>query len=1073
MSSFTVQIEENPIKSIQIETSIGNNPASIEVQTFDNNILEIQSGLTLAPSDIINLLNVRISQFLQAGSGVILSSGIDSLTINSTTLPHTHYANEIVDIVNAIHQNSTVKNILASSGISVSNNSGIYSIGLSNPNLQSSNILDFAQAVSGLLSVTDISSGSGISITKNGTNYTVAVTGEFGLTTEQVDDRISNLLVAGQNIVLNYNDNDNILTISTSGLQPSGNYSLIGHTHSANDITDFETSVSGYAPVKSVAGKYGNVTLNKNDVGLSNVDNTSDINKPISSGTQLALDNKANVVHQHAVGDITNFDTSVSGLINGIYAPLNSPSFSGTPTAPTAPSGTNNTQIANTQFVRTEISNLVNSAPSTLDTLNELAIALGNDPNFATTVASGLGQKANLSGATFTGSISGPSGNFNTLQQGGIAVSISGHTHQYTDIVNFASGVDATVSTLLQAGSYIDIDYNSINDVLTVAATGLQPSGNYSIVGHTHVITDIVGLSGALDNKQDVISNPVVGIGSTGHIAYWNSSSGISYDENQLYWDNSSNELGIGTNNPARNIDVVSSAGTSVGIKLNSTATGGRSYSFFSTNNTSSLGGGKFGMYDDTAQASRFVIDGSGNVGIGTNNPSYKLEVVGTGNFSQNLLVNGIAVSISGHTHNNNDITNFNSAVSGLLPVKDILGSQYIDILQSSGSFTISATGLQPSGNYSLVGHTHISNEITDFNSSVSGLLPVKDIVSGTYINVTNNSGIYTVNSTGEANLLETTVFNKTGSQIPKLSVVYINGGQGDQPTIALAFASGEMTSSKTYGITAENINHMSTGKVIVAGALTGVNTDQFNPTAPTGDINGTTLWLSPTVSGGLTTTKPTAPYHMVSVGTVVRTHQNQGVIEVRIQNGFELEELHNVAISGLVDNQFIKYDSNTSLWKNVTAVASHISDFSASVSGLLPVTDIVGGSNINIISSGSIYTISVSGSLGLTTEEVDDRVNDLLVAGTGIDINYDDNANTLTISTSGLQPSGDYSIVGHTHSSSDITDFNSSVSGLLTVNNITAGSGINITSSSGNFTINNTTNIINSSNIYLWSSFR
>jgi hypothetical protein len=193
--------------------------------------------------------------------------------------------------------------------------------------------------------------------------------------------------------------------------------------------------------------------------------------------------------------------------------------------------------------------------------------------------------------------------------------------------------------------------------------------------------------------------------------------------------------------------------------------------------------------------------------------------------------------------------------------------------------------------------------------SAVSGIL------SGTNINIVNVSGAYTVNHNGDASVLKTTVFNNTGSQIPKLRAVYINGGQGDQPTVTLASAGSEMTSSKTYGITAENIDNMSAGIVVVFGALTGVNTDQFNPTAPTGDVNGTTVWLSPTVSGGLTITKPSAPNQAVALGTIVRTHQNDGVIEVRVQNGFELEELHNVAISGVTNGQFLNYNSASGLW--------------------------------------------------------------------------------------------------------------------------------------------------------------
>ena len=74
-------------------------------------------------------------------------------------------------------------------------------------------------------------------------------------------------------------------------------------------------------------------------------------------------------------------------------APLNSPALTGTPTTPTARQGTNNTQIANTAFVMTAIAALVDSSPDALNTLNELAAALGNDPNFATTMTNALAGK--------------------------------------------------------------------------------------------------------------------------------------------------------------------------------------------------------------------------------------------------------------------------------------------------------------------------------------------------------------------------------------------------------------------------------------------------------------------------------------------------------------------------------------------------------------------------------------------------------------------------------------------------------------------------------------------------------
>jgi hypothetical protein len=115
---------------------------------------------------------------------------------------------------------------------------------------------------------------------------------------------------------------------------------------------------------------------------LTNVDNTSDANKPISTATATAL---------------------------ALKAPLASPALTGVPTAPTAASTVNTTQIATTEFVQTAVSNLVNSAPSALNTLKELSDALGADANYATTISTALGLKAPLASPTFSGTVSLPS----------------------------------------------------------------------------------------------------------------------------------------------------------------------------------------------------------------------------------------------------------------------------------------------------------------------------------------------------------------------------------------------------------------------------------------------------------------------------------------------------------------------------------------------------------------------------------------------------------------------------------------------------------------------------------------
>lgn len=166
-----------------------------------------------------------------------------------------------------------------------------------------------------------------------------------------------------------------------------------------------------------------------------------------------------------------------------------------------------------------------------------------------------------------------------------------------------------------------------------------------------------------------------------------------------------------------------------------------------------------------------------------------------------------------------------------------------------------------------------------------------------------------TVSQDSPASNIVKQVRNETGSTLTKGTVVYINGIGGNKPTVTKAIATGDATSAQTLGMITADILTNQNGYVTVFGSITGINTSAYT--------EGAQLYLSSTVAGAVTATKQYAPAHLVYVGIVTRSHQNQGSIEVNIQNGYELEELHNVSIVSPTNGQTIVYDSATGLWKN------------------------------------------------------------------------------------------------------------------------------------------------------------
>lgn len=151
---------------------------------------------------------------------------------------------------------------------------------------------------------------------------------------------------------------------------------------------------------------------------------------------------------------------------------------------------------------------------------------------------------------------------------------------------------------------------------------------------------------------------------------------------------------------------------------------------------------------------------------------------------------------------------------------------------------------------------------------------------------------------------------NKSGSTITKGTIVYLKSSSSSStyPEVLKANATTEATSSKTIGAVFEDVANDATGYLVTSGEVRNLNTSAY--------VIGDKLWLS-TTDGLVTTTVPTQPNHAVFIGTVTRAQSVNGRILYAIQNGYELNELHNVLISSPSNNEVLTYETSTSLWKN------------------------------------------------------------------------------------------------------------------------------------------------------------
>ena len=156
-------------------------------------------------------------------------------------------------------------------------------------------------------------------------------------------------------------------------------------------------------------------------------------------------------------------------------------------------------------------------------------------------------------------------------------------------------------------------------------------------------------------------------------------------------------------------------------------------------------------------------------------------------------------------------------------------------------------------------------------------------------------------------------VTNDEAVTITKGQPVYMFAASGDRVSVKLAYNTTDTTSAKTLGVCAENIAAGQAGMVLCQGVQDGLDLSAYSP--------GDTLYVGAT-AGTLTSTKPYAPNHLVYVGVVERANMGNGRLYVRIQNGYELNEIHDVSAQSPSNGKTLIYNATTSLWEaaNLTA---------------------------------------------------------------------------------------------------------------------------------------------------------
>jgi len=385
----------------------------------------------------------------------------------------------------------------------------------------------------------------------------------------------------------------------------------------------------------------------------------------------------------------------------------------------------------------------------------------------------------------------------------------------------------------------------------------------YTPVPSTRTIT-INGVTYDLSaNRSWTVAGGLSGSGTTGYLTKWTGSSALG---NSIAYEDAGNFL-IGTTSSLYKLTVNTASGVNFGVGKTS---------LFGTNDAVFLN-----SVNDSYTSIPLTINAS-HIGLYIGY-SEKLRI----NASGNVLI-GTTTGVTG---------------GGLLQVNGIINS----------------------GEYGLLGGYVGLDTTPTTTPTTAGTLSWND-TDGT-ADLRLKGGNVTL-QIGQENVVR--VVNKTGATLNeadfravRIRSVSEGGAQGQRLAVLLAQGNSDHNSATTIGLVTESISNNQEGFITTSGEVKEIDTTGAKSYGGTETwVDGDMLYLSPTYAGYLTNVKPVAPQHLVVIGYVVYAHAVHGKIFVKVDNGYEIDELHNVLITSPTNGQALVYDSSNSTWKNQTITA-------------------------------------------------------------------------------------------------------------------------------------------------------